>query len=414
MQTTGTLQPGQSEWLQREAEAWVREGLIKEEQRRWVLARYGLVSGESAASLKRFGFVQILAVMGAVLTGIGVLVLVGTNWEEIPRYVRLALIIVASLASYLGGYALAYAPGKRPAMGQALLLLGSLVWVSGVFLVGQMFHIGPPDDREYAMGLLYGAVGVLPLAYVLRSGLQLGLGLILLLAWGGIAAADRWDLEQGMVAAALATAAFLHGLCALHRRLGPKGFSTVYGIGAAALGLGSLYVLSFNGFWSGLHWYRATHPPTAIWAVPLSLAVAGFAVAVVAGFVRGQGAKPADAEIGLIAGTGVLAVGAGAWMFSIVGSAASGPAPAVVANIALLAAEVGVVWLGWQRLRTGLVNLGLAVFFLHAMTRYFDLIGRMMNNGLVFVGAGLLLLAMGWLLERQRRSLVSAMEERGA
>lgn len=414
MRTTGTLQPGQSEWLQRETAAWVREGLIREEQRRWLLARYGLFQGESAVSLKRFGFVQILAAMGAALTGIGVLLLVGSNWEEIPRYSRLALIVAASLASYVCGYELAYSPGRRPAIGQALLLLGSLIWVSGIFLVGQMFHVGPPDDREYAMGLLYGAAGVLPLAYALRSGIQLGLGLILMVVWGAIAAADRWNLEQGLAPAALATSAFLYGQSVLHRRLGPPGCSSVYGIGAAALGLGSLFVMGFHDFWRDFRWYEGAHASAALWAVPLALALAGLAAALLARLAKGAGAKPTGAEVGLIAATGALAVGAGAWMLSMAGLHAGGHAPAVVANVALLAAEVAVVWLGWQRLRTGLVNLGLTAFFVQAMTRYFDLLGPMLNGGLVFIGAGLMLLGMGWFLERQRRTLLDSMPERSA
>ncbi len=83
--------------------------------------------------------------------------------------------------------------------------------------------------------------------------------------------------------------------------------------------------------------------------------------------------------------------------------------PMVLANALLLALEVGCIWVGWSRAQPGLINWGLTLFFIHLMTRYFDLFFNMLGSGAAFIGAGALLLLGGFMLERQRRRLLETM-----
>lgn len=78
-------------------------------------------------------------------------------------------------------------------------------------------------------------------------------------------------------------------------------------------------------------------------------------------------------------------------------------------NVLLLVVEIAVIALGWRRLETGLVNLGLLAFFVHLMTRYFDVFGTLLKGGLAFIGAGIVLVGGGWLLESARRRLLQTM-----
>ena len=87
---------------------------------------------------------------------------------------------------------------------------------------------------------------------------------------------------------------------------------------------------------------------------------------------------------------------------------------AVLFNLLLLVAETGVIALGWRRNQPWLVNLGILVFFVHVVTRYFDLLAGMLSGGLMFIGAGLLLIFGGMALERSRRRLVDAIRQREA
>jgi uncharacterized membrane protein len=90
------------------------------------------------------------------------------------------------------------------------------------------------------------------------------------------------------------------------------------------------------------------------------------------------------------------------------------PPAAIVFNLLLFAAELGVVAEGYLRRRAALVNTGMLFFGVHLFTRYFDIFGRLLHTSLVFVGAGLLLLIGGAYLERTRRHLVARMPEEPA
>ena len=43
------------------------------------------------------------------------------------------------------------------------------------------------------------------------------------------------------------------------------------------------------------------------------------------------------------------------------------------------------------------------------MTRYFDVFGTLLKGGLAFIGAGIVLVGGGWLLESARRRLLQTM-----
>lgn len=80
------------------------------------------------------------------------------------------------------------------------------------------------------------------------------------------------------------------------------------------------------------------------------------------------------------------------------------PVPRMVTfNLLLFIGTVGWIVLGIRRRSQLVVNLGLAAFLVHILTRYFDLFFSAMDKSLFFVLGGILLLGGGWLLERNRR-----------
>jgi uncharacterized membrane protein len=168
MEQSGTQPDPSPEWITQAVEAWTKEGLVRREQARWILARYGLADAETAGTLKQLSFIQILTALGALLVGVGVLLLVGTQWENLPRLARLVLLAGITGAAYAGGYHLAYTRKTYIGVGKALIFLGSLFWGSSIFLVGQMYNLGDSggDPSEYFTGLAYWFVGTLPLAGV--------------------------------------------------------------------------------------------------------------------------------------------------------------------------------------------------------------------------------------------------------
>lgn len=120
--------------------AWTAEGLISPEQAGQLRARHPL-PGPSARGTP---WATTLAVVGAVLLGLGVITFVAANWGAIPDALKLGLLVVSMLAAYAGGYALRDRPGGRPGLGLSLYLLGALLYAATLFFVAQGLQLGTP------------------------------------------------------------------------------------------------------------------------------------------------------------------------------------------------------------------------------------------------------------------------------
>jgi uncharacterized membrane protein len=400
-----------------EISQWEKEGLVRPEQAQALRARYGLLPGETVRTLHQSRLVHLLSVLGVILVGVGVILLVGANWEQIPRWVRLGLLIGATAAAYGGGYRLAYTSKTYPKVGMALLLLGSLLWGASIFLVWQTFHLSGsgPGQGDEAKALLYWFVGVLPLAYLLRSPLHLSLSLVVGTIWLMLVL-GRWGEErpQAMVAVLLAVGVLLYALGRLHESRALGTLEIPYRWVGLLYVFTALYAFSYRAFW-----YSPWHHAAPSMLVPgIVLAVAGATVFVLL-LREGNRSRTALAEAAALLGLVALAwLVAGAFdMLALPGYPFEHPTAqalliAAPFNLLLLVAEVGLVALGWARRLPGLMNFGLFVFFLQVVTRYFDLLGGMLQGGLMFIGAGVLLVALGVALERSRRSLLRSMERR--
>jgi len=404
------------DWLRSEIAAWGREGLLRSDQAQMILARYGLAGAETPGSLKHQRIVQVVAVLGALLIGAGAVLVVGANWEAIPRPGRLLILMAVTAAFYATGYYLAFEPRAYPAIGRGLILTASLIWGASIFLIAQTFHAGAEGGESTAVLIWF--VGVLPLAYILISPEHAILSAALVMVWFfmRISSREMWYEDANAYwLLAMGFGALLYAVGLLHRvraSLAPiAGSYTLVGMGCLLV---SAYALTFT-FKEDFGWYgRAAAVSTEAW-LWAGLVVAPAIVAGVAAWLMARPEDmPARWEAGSVAVLAMLSV-AGLVVTSYVlpGSRESaGVAAAVFCNVLLLVMEVGLVALGWARARPGLVNLGLTAFSVHLMTRYFDVIGRMLSGGLAFIGAGVVLLAIGILLEKQRRRLLQSMAER--
>src|SRR5512147_2324557 len=83
------------DWLLRESEAWLRDGLINADQRRAILARY---SAPATAAEQASSALTWLAVLAA---GIGAIVLVAWNWTSIPDIAKVLMTAPPMLGLYI-------------------------------------------------------------------------------------------------------------------------------------------------------------------------------------------------------------------------------------------------------------------------------------------------------------------------
>lgn len=404
-----------------EVEQWRQEGLIRKEQAQALLARYGLLPGETPHTLQRSRIVLLLAILGAVLVGVGVILFVGSNWESIPKWARLVSLMAATAAAYQGGYRLSTRSQTYPKVGAALVFLGSLLWGASIFLVGQTYHMGGPGGDGERTGVLIWFIGVLPLAYVLWSVPHLVLALVLGNVW------LYWTIgevlspygPQAVLLPALAVGLLFYALGRLHTdRRSAERFEAAY----CWLGLLSvfvvLYAFSFEGFWT-----FGQPRAEAQWLWPVLLLGPAAIAGVVFLLTSGRRDWTAFTEAAAILALVLLGVAVAAthpyWFAKASPEEYWNPVHREAAlsmalcNLLLLAATVGVLLLGWARHRPGLATFGMLVFFVQVVTRYFDLLWGMLSSSLLFIGAGVILIGLGALLERSRRRLLTAMSRRG-
>lgn len=154
----------------------------------------GLVSAESAAAIRRsiakeggFRLPALLGLFGGLLIASSMAAFVAANWEEMPRLVKLGLILVSLMAA-LGLAARLQSRGSTLGA-DAASTCGTLVFGAGIALIGQMYHL----PADWPAGALLVAIGALAVALLQRSNGALIVAFVTLALWSG----GRWAESHG-------------------------------------------------------------------------------------------------------------------------------------------------------------------------------------------------------------------------
>jgi uncharacterized membrane protein len=380
--------------LDRALAAWVAEGLVFEQQAEAIRRRERQASHRG----RRDAAIQTLAWVGALVAGLGVILFFAANWDAIPRPTRVVALLAAIAAAYGGGYVLRELRG-RPAVGEALLLLGAIAFGASLFLVGQMYHVQAHDP----LALLLWSALVVPTAAVVRSRWLASLGLVTFVAWivwEAVEAADDEAIGSALVVVALLGAA-LYGLgTGLAARIGPAFSGPMRALGAVLLPAG-VFVFTFQVFYDVLNDREALSGREELGLAVLALGVVAGAAALALDRTRATGRWE-----GLV----LLAAGAVVLVSVLFPPADDAILLALAANVVMAALALGAVLVGYANEEGWLVNLGIALVGIDVFARYFDFFWDLMPRSLVFLGAGFVLLALAWALERQRSRLLARME----
>ncbi len=156
--------------MQQEIDKWTKEELISAETATTLRERY---------PIKKRSMTQTLALLGSTLLGVGVILFFAANWQVIPRTIKVLLVILSFTSSYITGYYLKEVKKTYPQVGYALIFLGSILYGSAIWLIAQIFHI----EAENGLGFFLWYLGVIPIAYLFKSSLNLALALINLTIW---------------------------------------------------------------------------------------------------------------------------------------------------------------------------------------------------------------------------------------
>jgi len=354
-----------------EAKSWADEGLVSPEQADAIAARYA----DTERVRRRDRFVRTLAFVGAIGVGLGVILFFAANWDGIPRFTRLAVLVVGIVALYAGGDRLSRV---RPRVGHALLLLGCLLFGASLFLVGQMFNVSPHDSLAFLLWTAAAAAG----AVILRSEPFAGLAAI---TFGGWIAYELVDADGGE---AIVAALPVYGV-ALYAGGTRFGVEVLRPLGAATV-FALLFPLTFGEVADEIADYSAGGAASVVVIV---LAAAAVALAGALAFMRSRPTAPWEAG----ACVAVVALFLGATVVDM------GP---LALNIALVALALGAVAAGYTAAEPWLVGLGIVAVALEAAIRFFDFFARIMPRSVAFLVGGTFVLALAWALERNRDRLV--------
>ena len=386
--------------LGRESEAWVAEGIVTAEQAAAIRGRYA-----DPRQQRRARATTALAVIGGITLGLGVIGFVAANWDGMSHGARLALLTFAVAAAYGAGFQLRDRTGSRPAVGEALYLVGVLMFGASLFLVGQMYHVEAHDP----FALLLWAGAAVATALVVRSRAIAAAAVIIFTAWVGWELGLALNDEQRDAWPAFFVVAFCYGATlyalatALQERIGDRWFARS-GFLEAGRGVGlpvaaaGLFVLTFADAADELEFAGDALAGGARAGVVLLGALAFVAAGVLA-----LGRRPSDRYEG-----GFLLVALAAMAVALF-AGGNGDAYAVVFNVLFAVLALGVIYAGYLSDEAWLVNLGVVFVAIDLVARYFDFFWSALPRSVGMIGAGLVVLGIAYVLERQRKRLLERM-----
>jgi uncharacterized membrane protein len=168
----------QRDWLEGELAVWREMGLIDAERAASLLALYE--SRESFAARQQTRGQFTLMSVAALLVGLGVLLLIGYNWEQMPATLKVTAIFAALVGTHAGAFWLRYHLGWRRSS-EIVFFLGCLFFGAAIALLAQIFHI---ESSNYD-AFWWWAIGVMPFALLLDTVLLHLLFAGLLALWVG-------------------------------------------------------------------------------------------------------------------------------------------------------------------------------------------------------------------------------------
>ena len=376
------------------------DGFLPADQRDRIVTHYKLQDGQSK-------FVIILSIFGGLMVAAGIILLIASNWDEIPRGVKL----LSGLSLMLGAHLAAWRVQTRhPDCGktaEGLHLIGSVLLLGNIALIGQVYHLSsrPPN------AILIWWIGIAPLVWILRSKTQHILSLVAFLIWLGMEFLDNtgWFHGVGGDGLLLFYPTILLAMYAAGVWLQQTSYRD-FANSTQSFGAFGLHCLVLSLIWG---WHgQANLAPLVLSA---SLPCAALVALLLYLALRTEQRLPAQwkwiwfgsliawlALFGFAGATGTSDYFGGGWEFN------SGFA--WIAAIVLFAHCLVMINVGLMLGSRFLINLGTSLLGIDVITAYIRLFGTMAVTGAMFVVSGVGLIVLGVLLEKRRRSLLRQMK----
>lgn len=108
--------------------------------------------------------IRVIVTIGAVLVGAGIFSFIAANWLEMAKPIKVGIILISMMASYSAGWYLKE-KSELHKTGDALILLGSIIYGAGIFLIAQMFNV----RANWPDGFILWMIGVIAMTFAVES-----------------------------------------------------------------------------------------------------------------------------------------------------------------------------------------------------------------------------------------------------
>jgi len=370
-------------------------GLITAEQRQKIIEHFKLKEDTNR-------FLVVISFVGAVLVAAGIVLLIAANWDAIPRGVKLVAGLALMLGAHAGGWWLREVRRDYQKTGEALHLVGALLFLGNIALIDQIYHFVSRPPNAF---LLWWA-GIVALPWLLRSKAQFLLVLLAFGLWLGVEVNQDDSLfrlrDECQVLAYSLLGLIYVGFGYVLRRTAFASFARVTErVGLLGL-LAFAYPLTWQGFLD-----KYDHAVTgSYWILP--------ALAVIAAGLVALGAKNLELDrqwrwtwgLALAVAAGLLVAAFFAPHERVWGWHHNLTPTNAFAALALFVLCLLQIQVGLQERSAFLVNIAILFIALDIVAAYIGLFGTKARTGLMFVVSGVFLILFGIYLEKKRRKLM--------
>jgi len=382
-------------------EYWHSEGLLNDAQVATLAASIEAVEKplESARAVRIFGFI------GAVLTGLGTILFVASNWDGMSPAQR----TLALLAAYGISVGAAVFAEKRalPLVAEAVWLMTTLVLGANIFLIAQTHNLA----LALWQGTLAWTVGALAMGYARQSRAQAAVAVplaILTLGWAGGGTGWFFDdqmeflyADAGLRPILPLLGLALAALSVLLARRDDLSFARLPCFRWGMVLLSTTLIITTVDARVAAWFFHAdfTTKQVALVIASIVIVVAG----ALAGKVESDLSRPVMGGLLVLLLALLIPFGDATWLdaeFNDV-HVLFGLYVIAVFGMALVT-----IWLGMQARNTRLVNVGMVSTTMIIIIQYFGWTFDLMDRSLAFVFGGMVLIGLSVFVEKQRRRIM--------
>jgi uncharacterized membrane protein len=168
-------------WLHTEIERWTSDGLIDSSQGLSIKNLYPLQIKKSTPWA-----LIVFSGIGAVIIGLGIILLFAYNWDKMGKFAKLSVVFGSLVLAHTAGIATYTRSERFKGIGEALNVLGTMLFGAGIWLIAQIYNI----DEHYPNAFLFWGVGAMLMAWTMPSVIQAIIAAVLFTIFAGCESCD--------------------------------------------------------------------------------------------------------------------------------------------------------------------------------------------------------------------------------